>query len=111
MTQLKKLAVTSVVAVLSLTILTGCQGLGASTGATPTPTPAASPTETAAATVIGSPFLSLLTRNSLQAPTETGLWTMVGSARDAGRRSDPCPLADRRKRPDEEGCLLSMSGI
>src|SRR6478752_9086690 len=46
MTQLKKLAVTSVVAVLSLTILTGCQGLGASTGATPTPTPAASPTPT-----------------------------------------------------------------
>ncbi|HEY2232894.1 MAG TPA: alkaline phosphatase family protein, partial [Candidatus Angelobacter sp.] len=44
MTQLKRLALTSVFAVLSLTILTGCQGLGASTGPTPTPTPAASPT-------------------------------------------------------------------
>src|SRR6478736_7119851 len=43
MTQLKKLAVTSVFAVLSLTILTGCQGLGASPGPTPTPTPAATP--------------------------------------------------------------------
>src|SRR6476661_1130608 len=43
MTHLKKLAVTSVFAMLSLTILSGCQGLGASTGATPTPTPAATP--------------------------------------------------------------------
>src|SRR5438309_7478940 len=44
MTQLKRLALTSVLAVLSLSLLTGCQGLGASTGPTPTPTPAASPT-------------------------------------------------------------------
>jgi phospholipase C len=44
MTQLKRLALTSVFAMLSLSLLTGCQGLGASTGPTPTPTPAASPT-------------------------------------------------------------------
>jgi len=44
MTHLKKLAVTSVFAVLSLTVLSGCQGLGASTGATSTPTPTPSPT-------------------------------------------------------------------
>src|ERR1700730_8733269 len=29
---------------------------------------------------------------------------MVGSARDAGPRSDLCPLAHLRKRPDETGC-------
>lgn len=39
MIQLKKIAVAAVFAVLSLTMLTGCQGLGASTGPTPTPTP------------------------------------------------------------------------
>ena len=43
MTQLKKLALASVFAVLSLTLLTGCQGLGASTGPTPTPTPSPTP--------------------------------------------------------------------
>jgi phospholipase C len=46
MTQLKRLLFASVFAVFSLTTLTGCQGLGASTGPTPTPTPAASPTPT-----------------------------------------------------------------
>ena len=39
MIQLKKIAFTAVFAVLSLTLLTGCQGLGAATGPTPTPTP------------------------------------------------------------------------
>src|SRR4029077_14327451 len=43
MTQLRKLTFAGVVAVLSLTMLTGCQGLGASSGPTPTPTPTASP--------------------------------------------------------------------
>jgi phospholipase C len=48
MTQLKKLAFTSVFALLSFTILTGCQGLGVGTGTgasaspTPSPTPAGS---------------------------------------------------------------------
>ena len=46
MIQLKKIAFAAVFAVLSLTLLTGCQGLGASTDPTPTPTPAASPTPT-----------------------------------------------------------------
>jgi phospholipase C len=41
MTQLKKIALAAVFAVLSLTMLTGCQGLGASTAPTPTPTPTA----------------------------------------------------------------------
>jgi phospholipase C len=40
----KKLAFTSIFASLSLALLTGCQGLGASTGPTPTPTPTATPT-------------------------------------------------------------------
>src|SRR4051812_26106928 len=43
MTQLKKLAFTSVFAVLSLTILTGCQGLGVGTGASASPTPSPTP--------------------------------------------------------------------
>src|SRR6478736_1839692 len=43
MTQLKRIAFASVFAVLSLTVFTGCQGLGATTGPTPTPTPTASP--------------------------------------------------------------------
>ena len=43
MTQLRRLTFAGVVAVLSLTMLTGCQGLGASPGPTPTPTPTASP--------------------------------------------------------------------
>ncbi|HEY2168581.1 MAG TPA: alkaline phosphatase family protein, partial [Candidatus Angelobacter sp.] len=44
MTQIKRLAFASVFAVLSLTMLTGCQGLGASTGPTPTPSPSPSST-------------------------------------------------------------------
>ncbi|HSK42445.1 MAG TPA: hypothetical protein VLA83_01015, partial [Candidatus Binatia bacterium] len=47
MIQLKKLAFAGVFAVLSLTMLTGCQGLGASTG-DPTPTPTPTPTATQA---------------------------------------------------------------
>ncbi|HZD07858.1 MAG TPA: alkaline phosphatase family protein, partial [Candidatus Limnocylindrales bacterium] len=43
MTQLKRIVFAVVFAVLSLTLLTGCQGLGAS-GPTPTPTPTAFPT-------------------------------------------------------------------
>jgi phospholipase C len=39
MTFLKRLAFATVFTVLSLTLLTGCQGLGAATGPTPTPTP------------------------------------------------------------------------
>ena len=46
MTQLKRIVFAVVFAVLSLTLLTGCQGLGASTGPTPTPTPTAFPTPT-----------------------------------------------------------------
>jgi len=42
MTQLKRIAFAAVFVVLSLIMLTGCQGLGASGGPTPTPTPAAS---------------------------------------------------------------------
>src|SRR6478736_3955823 len=44
MTQLKRIAFASVFAVLSLTMLTGCQGLGATGGPTPTPTPSTTPT-------------------------------------------------------------------
>src|SRR3954467_14597245 len=43
MTQLKRISVTAVFIVLSLAMLTGCQGLGASTGPTPTPTPSPTP--------------------------------------------------------------------
>jgi phospholipase C len=46
MTQLKRIVFAVVFAVLSLALLTGCQGLGASTGPTPTPTPTAFPTPT-----------------------------------------------------------------
>src|ERR1043166_3548247 len=45
MTQLKRISSVAVFAVLSLAILTGCQGLGATPN--PTPAPAASPTPTA----------------------------------------------------------------
>ncbi len=48
MTQLRKLTFGGIVAVLSLTMLTGCQGLGVRTGAAPTPNPAASPSPTPA---------------------------------------------------------------
>jgi phospholipase C len=47
----RKLAFTSIFALLSLALLTGCQGLGASTGSTPTPTPTATPTPTPAGTL------------------------------------------------------------
>jgi DNA replication protein DnaC len=50
--------------------------------------------------------------SSESAPTGTGRpRTMVGSARDAGRRPDSYPLADPRKRPGEAGCRPSMSDI
>src|SRR5882724_10070732 len=39
----KKVAVVSLFALLSLALLTGCQGLGASSGPTPTPTPSPTP--------------------------------------------------------------------
>jgi hypothetical protein len=41
---MKKIAFVSLFALFSVALLTGCQGLGASSSPTPTPTPTASPT-------------------------------------------------------------------